>query len=95
MKPDSKAMAMPSGKLKSFTAAFFSASVSDWAFMAPATPMMAMPASVMTTPVMTAKVSAPKAPRSGKNTLSSTGPMTVPRAAQVPRAIDWPRATPR
>ena len=43
----------------------------------------------------TAKVSDSNAPSSGKNTFISTGPIMVPRAAHVPRAIDWPRATPR
>ena len=95
MNPASKAMASPLGKLKSFTAAFFSSSESILAFIEPATPMMAMPTRVTTTPRMTAKVSELRASSSGKKTLSSTGPMMVPRPAQVPRAIDWPRATPR
>ena len=95
MNPASSAMASPLGKLKSFTAAFFSSSESDEAFIEPATPMMAMPASVTTTPSITEKVSELRALSSGKNMLRSTGPMIVPSPAQVPRAIDWPRATPR
>ena len=63
--------------------------------MLPATPIMAMPRSVTTTPRMTLKVSVDKASISGKKMLSNTGPMMVPRPAQVPRAILWPRATPR
>ena len=55
--PASKAMAMPFGKLKSFTAAFFSSSLRLCDFMLPATPMMAMPTSVTTTPIMTEAVS--------------------------------------
>ncbi len=50
-------MARPLGKLKSFTAAFFSSSESEAAFMLPATPMMAIPRRVTTTPRMTLKVS--------------------------------------
>ena len=95
MKPARRAMARPLGKLKSFTAAFFSSSDSDADFMEPATPIMAMPTSVTTTPRITEKVSEFRAFISGKKMLSSTGPMMVPRPAQVPRAIDWPRATPR
>ena len=95
MKPANRAIAKPLGKLKSFTAAFFSSSDSDEAFIEPATPMMAMPSSVTTTPRMTAKVSFDSGSVSGKKMLSSTGPMMVPRPAQVPKAIDWPRATPR
>ena len=88
-------MASPLGKLKSFTAAFCSSGLSERAFIDPATPIMAMPARVTTTPMITAAVSCDMGSVSGKNTCSSSGPMTVPRPAQVPSAIDWPRATPR
>ena len=88
MKPASRAIASPFGKLKSFTAAFFSSSESDAAFMLPAIPMMAMPKSVTTTPMITAYVNESSALSSGKKMLSNTGPMIVPRPAQVPRAID-------
>ena len=95
IRPASSAIAKPFGKLKSFTAAFFSSSESDAAFMLPAKPMMPMPISVTTTPVITEKVSADSASCSGKKMLSSTGPMMVPSPAQVPRAMLCPRATPR
>ena len=93
--PASRAMASPLGKLKSLTAAFFSSSESEAAFIEPATPMMAIPISVTTTPRITANVNDSKALSSGKNMLSSTGPMMVPNPAQVPKAIDCPKATPR
>ena len=95
MKPASKAMARPLGKLKSFTAAFFSSSESDEAFILPATPMIAIPSRVTTTPSITLKVSDERAFISGKKMLSNTGPMMVPRPAQVPRAMLCPNATPR
>ena len=95
MKPASNAIASPFVKLKSLTAAFFSSSESDAAFMLPATPMTAIPASVTTTPRITLKVSDERAFISGKKTLSSTGPMIVPKAAHVPRAMLCPNATPR
>ena len=88
MKPASSAMARPLGKLKSFTASRFSSSERAADFMPPATPMMAMPMSVTTTPKMTANVRLSSAFISGKKMFSSTGPMMVPRPAQVPRAID-------
>ena len=93
--PASKAIASPLGKLKSLTAAFFSSSESEAAFILPATPMMAIPISVTTTPSITAKVNDSRALSSGKKKLSSTGPMMVPSPAQVPKAMDCPRATPR
>ena len=95
MKPASRAMARPLGKLKSLTAAFFSSSDREALFMEPATPMTAMPTSVTTTPMMTAMVSLDSGSCSGKKTLRNTGPRMVPRPAQVPRAMLWPRATPR
>ncbi len=95
MNPASRAMASPFGKLKSFTAAFFSSSDSDAAFIEPATPIMAMPASVTTTPRITAKVSLLSASSSGKKMFRSTGPMMVPSPAHVPRAMLCPSATPR
>ena len=88
MKPASSATAMPLPKLKSFTAFFFSSSGSAAAFMPPATPMMAMPTSVTTTPMITALVRSPAWP-------VKTGPRMAPRAEQVPSAMLWPRATPR
>ena len=93
--PASRAMASPLGKLKSFTAAFFSSSESEAAFMEPATPMIAIPIRVTTTPRITANVNDSKALSSGKKILSSTGPMMVPSPAHVPKAIDCPRATPK
>ena len=95
MKPANSAMARPLGKLKSLTAAFFSSSEREAAFMLPATPMMAMPTKVTTTPRITLKVKAAKAFISGKKMLSKTGPMMVPKPAQVPKAMLCPRATPR
>ena len=95
MNPASSAMAIPLGKLKSFTAAFFSSSESDAAFIEPATPMMAMPSRVTATPMSTAAVSDCSGLSSGKKMFSSTGPMMVPSPAQVPNAIDCPSATPR
>ena len=95
MKPARRAMTIPLGKLKSLTAAFFSSSESDCAFMFPAMPITAMPASVTTTPIITEAVSWSRYPMPGYITLSMTGPSIVPRPAHVPKAIDWPRATPR
>ena len=95
MKPASSAIVKPLGKLKSLTAAFFSSSESDEAFMLPATPMMAIPISVTTTPRITLKVSEDKASISGKKMLSNTGPMMVPKPAHVPKAMLCPSATPK
>ena len=95
MKPASNAIRRPLGKLKSLTASFFSSSERVADFIAPATPMIAIPMRVTTTPMMTDEVRADNALSSGKNTLRRTGPMIVPRPAHVPKAIDCPRATPR
>ena len=95
IKPASNAMERPLGKLKSFTAAFFSSSEREADFIPPATPMIAIPTSVTTTPKMTAKVSDCKAFISGKNRFSKTGPIIVPNPAHVPKAIDCPNATPK
>ena len=88
IKPARRATKMPFPKLKSFTAFFFSSSGSAALFIAPATPMMAMPTRVTTTPMMTALVRSAAWP-------VNTGPRMAPRAEQVPRAMLCPRATPR
>ena len=80
-------MAIPLGKLKSFTASFFSSSLRPCAFMCPAMPIMAIPIKVTTTPMITADVKLSKGFCSGKKTFSNTGPMMVPKPAQVPKAM--------
>ena len=65
-----------------------SSSESEADFIPPATPMMAMPTRVTTTPMITEEVRAESAPSSGKNMFRSTGPIMVPSPAQVPREAD-------
>ena len=88
MKPANKATMMPFVKLKSFTASRFSSSESDAAFIEPAIPIIAIPTSVTTTPIITDVVRSLACP-------VNSGAKIVPSPAQVPSAIDWPRATPR
>ena len=95
MNPASSAIASPFGKLKSFTVSFFSSSEREADFIPPATPMIAIPTSVTTTPMITDEVRAESAPSSGKNRFRSTGPIMVPSPAHVPSAMDCPNATPR
>ena len=86
--PARRATIIPLVKLKSFTAFFFSSSLRLADFMLPARPIMPIPTNVTTTPTITDVVKSPALP-------VNTGVNIVPNPAQVPKAIDCPRATPK